>query len=225
MKSVCVWAIGTAALLLTTLSIQADSNIKATVEHIKNEDATTEFKFKTVPVPAKESAARKAKISIVDGVRDENGGEVDKVNDGKLPGNEDDPEQNFFFNAGTEGGRLAIDLGSAIDISQVNTYSWHPDTRGPQVYKLYASDGSGASFMTAPKSGTDPTKAGWTLIATVDTRSKEGQPGGQYGVSIADTKGAALGKYRYLLFDMSRTEADDEFGNTFYSEITVVEKK
>src|SRR5205085_1453687 len=29
-------------------------------------------------------------------------------------------------------------------------------------------------------------------------------------------------KYRYLLFDVSRTEADDPFGNTFYSEIDVI---
>ena len=44
-------------------------------------------------------------------------------------------------------------------------------------------------------------------------------------MSIADSTGAAIGKYRYLLFDISRTETDDDFGNTFYSEITVIEKK
>ena len=118
-----------------------------------------------------------------------------------------------------------MDLGSAIEIKEVNTYSWHPNTRGPQVYKLYASDGTAKDFNSKPKTGTDPAKAGWTLVATVDTRPKEGQGGGQYGVSIADSTGAALGKYRYLLFDISRTEADDDFGNTFYSEITVIEKK
>src|SRR5262249_8460143 len=64
-------------------------------------------------------------------------------------------------------------------------------------------------------------KAGWKLIAKIDTRPKEGTGGGQYGVSISDP-GRALGKYRYLLFDMSRTEEDDPFGNTFYSEIDVV---
>ena len=49
--------------------------------------------------------------------------------------------------------------------------------------------------------------------------------GGQYGVSVADSNGAAIGRYRYLLFDIFRTESDDAFGNTFYSEIAVVEKK
>ena len=128
------------------------------------------------------------------------------------------------FNAGTEGGRLALDLSSTINIKQVNTYSWHPNTRGPQVYKLFGSDGSGKDFSASPKKGTDPEKAGWKLIATIDTRPKTGEAGGQYGVSVADAAGA-IGKYRYLLFDMSRTEADDEFGNTFYSEIDVIEQK
>jgi hypothetical protein len=49
--------------------------------------------------------------------------------------------------------------------------------------------------------------------------------GGQYGVSTADSAGAAIGKYQYLLFDIKQTEGDDAFGNTFYSEIVVVEKK
>src|SRR5207244_5303969 len=58
----------------------------------------------------------------------------------------------------------------------------------------------------------------------VDTRTKSGDGGGQYGVSISDSDGV-LGKYRYLLFDMSRTENEDPFGNTFYSEITVIGKE
>jgi hypothetical protein len=106
----------------------------------------------------------------------------------------------------------------------VNTYSWHPDTRGPQVYKLYASDGSAAEFKADPKRSTDPEKCGWKLVAKVDTRPKEGIGGGQYGVSISDN-GGSLGKYRYLLLDTNQTESDDPFGNTFYSEIDVIEQK
>jgi hypothetical protein len=213
------------ALLFTIVpAFIARAEIKPIVEHNSGEQATGEFKFKTVPAPAKDDAAAKAKFTIVEGVKDENGGDPEKLNDGKLPSEEDQPEQNFFFNAGTEGGRLALDLGSAINIKQVNTYSWHPNTRGPQVYKLYASDGATKDFSAAPKKGTDPEKAGWKLIATVDTRPHAAEGGGQYGVSIADAAGA-LGKYRYLLFDISRTESDDEFGNTFYSEIDVVEQK
>ena len=95
-----------------------------------------------------------------------------------------------------------MDLGGALDLKQVNTYSWHPSTRGPQVYKLYASDGEADNFKAKPKRGTDPVKCGWKLIAKVDTRPKTGDGGGQYGVSISDSDGS-IGKYRYLLFAMS----------------------
>ena len=54
----------------------------------------------------------------------------------------------------------------------------------------------------------------------MDTRPKEGQPGGQYAVNISESSGAAIGKYRHLLLDVSRTD-DSPFGNTFYSEIDV----
>ena len=168
--------------------------------------ASADFKFKTVPAPAKTNAATKATFTIVDGERDENGGDLDALHDGKLPTEEDQPSENFFFNAGTDGGRLLVDLGAALELKQVNTYSWHPGTRGPQVYKLYASDGQGGDFNAKPKRGTDPLKCGWKLIAKVDTRPKTGDGGGQYGVSISDTEGT-IGKYRYLLFDMSNTES------------------
>lgn len=200
------------------------SEVKVVVNHNDNDKATGDFKFKEVPSPAKDDAATKAKFTIVDGDRDPNSGELEKVNDGKLPTEEDQPEENFFFAQQQDGGRIGIDLGKAIDVKEVNTYSWHPNTRGPQVYKLYASDGAAADFKAEPKRDTDPEKAGWKLIAKVDTRPKEGEGGGQYGVSISESNGP-LGKFRYLLFDVRETENDDPFGNTFYSEIDVVEQK
>ncbi len=62
------------------------------------------------------------------------------------------------------------------------------------------------------------------LIANVDTRVGSANDGGQYGVSITKT-GGSLGSFRYLLFVCASTESDDEWGNTFYSEIDVVAKK
>ena len=196
---------------------------KIVVDYNDTSHASADFKFKTVPAPAKTNAATKATFTIVDGERDENGGDLDALHDGKLPTEEDQPSGNFFFNAGTDGGRLFVDLGAALELTQINTYSWHPSSRGPQVYKLYASDGGAADFKAKPKRGTDPLKNGWKLIAKVDTRPKTGEGGGQFGVSISDADGT-IGKYRYLLFDMSNTETDDDFGNTFYSEIVVIDK-
>lgn len=67
------------------------------------------------------------------------------------------------------------------------------------------------------------TNAGWALIASVDTRPKDGEPGGQYVSSVADSSGA-LGRFRYLLLEVQPTSARDVFGQTFFSEIDVVER-
>lgn len=219
MKITQALVVGISTLLLSaTVSFGA---ITVVVEHNTADAATAQFKFKNIPSPSASDAATKATITIVAGEADGNSGDVSKLNDGQLPTEEDQPAENFFFNADTEGGRLQMDLGGVIAIKQVNSYSWHPNTRGPQVYKLYASDGTADGFNAKPEAGADPEKAGWKLVAKVDTRPKEGDAGGQYGVSISDSEGT-VGKYRYLLFDCSRTEADDADGNTFYSEIDVV---
>jgi len=212
-----------AALALLSSPTGALADIKIVIEHNDNEHAAAHFKFSAVPAPSGSDAATKARFTIADGERDDNGGGLGKLHDGKVPTQEDEPEENFFFNAGTEGGRILVELDRALDLKQINTYSWHPNTRGPQVYKLYASDGKAADFNARPKRGSDPAQCGWKLLARVDTRPKEGEGGGQYGVSISDPQGT-IGKYQYLLFDMVRTEADDDFGNTFYSEIDVVDQ-
>jgi hypothetical protein len=210
-----------AAPIVLIFAMACRAEIKTTADHNGNESTTLDFKFKNDPQPSRNDAATKATFTIVDGRRDRNGGNLDKLHDGEIPTEEDQPSENFFFNAGTEGGRILIDLGDVIEIKQVNTYSWHPSTRGPQLYKLYASDGKPDGFNQQPKNGTDPQTCGWKLIASVDTRPQEGAGGGQYAVSIYDSDGT-IGKYRYLLFDVSATERSDPFGNTFFSEIDVV---
>src|SRR6266550_2859772 len=167
MKSLISLTLGASVL---TFGVVARGEIKIVVDHNSNESASPAFKFKNVPTPSKNDAATNARFTILDGERDDNGGDLDKLHDGRLPTEEDEPAENFFFNAGTEGGRLRVDLGKVIEIKQINTYSWHPNTRGPQVYKLYAADGKAPGFDPAPKNGTDPQKAGWTPVASVDTR-------------------------------------------------------
>lgn len=198
--------------------LTARAEVKVTFE--RNIEGTAEFKFKNVPSPIKNDATAKAKFTVVDGASDSNGSSLRALNNGRLPQEEDDPEENFFFQQGSEGGRLKLDLGNSIDVKQLNSYSWHPNDRAPQVYKLYASDGTADGFNAAPRRGTDPATCGWKLLASVDTRPASGELGGQYGVSITDTTGA-LGKYRYFLFDVFRTETRNDFGHTFFSKINV----
>ncbi|NLH16561.1 MAG: hypothetical protein GX455_08280 [Phycisphaerae bacterium] len=201
--------------------------IRTAVVRLPSDQAVPEFKLPEnpsgkVPFPSQSDVASKAAFTLVDGTRDSNGGELRKLNDGKLPAEADQPAENFFFAAGTDGGRLTIDIGNVLEIAQVNSYSWHTGGRAPQVYTLYASDGKAADFNAAPKKGTAPDQCGWKQLAKVDTRPKTPlEFGGQYGVSVFDPKGP-LGSYRYLLFDIVRTDPADRFGNTFFSEIDVV---
>jgi len=165
---------------------------------------------------------RKATFSLVDGRRDPNGAELSALNDGLLPTEEDQPSANFFFLAGSGGGRIGVDLGAAVEIAAINSYSWHPGGRGPQVYTVYASPGSNAGFAAAPTRPTDPTTCGWVRLAKVDTRAAADSAGGQYGVSLSGANGA-LGTFRHLLFDIQPTDPSDPFGQTFFSEIDIID--
>lgn len=207
-----------AALLLSAVVARAE--VAVTIDHNDNDAAEVDFHFKNVPAPRR-SAAIDAKFSLVDGTRDPNAGSPDVLHNGDLPATDDQPEANLFF-AGA-GGRVLADLGKVIPVKEVDTYSWHTDTRAPQVYKLYGSDGSGADFQAEPKRPLDPAQAGWKLIAAVDTRATFGLKGGQYGVSVKEAAGL-VGNYRYLLFDVANTETTDPFGNTFLSEIAVLNR-
>ena len=210
----------TVFLIVTTLT--ASAAVKVTIDHNTGDAATAEFKFKKVPSPTSDNIARKAQLKIVVGRAAPNSS-LKALTDGLLPEEEDQPQTNFFFQDGSDGGRFLMDLGSAIEIAQLNTYSWHSDTRAPQVYNVFASDGSDPKFNPAPDANTDPATCGWKLIATVDTRPQQGDSGGQYGVSITDSSGS-LGKFRYLLFDSIPSEDDDPWGNTFFCEISVIAK-
>lgn len=192
--------------------------VEVTVEHQDNGQARPGFHFAKVPTPARRDAAVDAKFTLVDGRLDRGSPGLDALHDGRLPTDADQPGANCFFSR--DGGRFAIDLGSAQPIARIGTYSWHPGPRGPQVYTLYAADGAAAGFAAAPKRGSDPEQCGWRLLAKVDTRPADGDvAGGQYGVLVAAAGG--LGSFRHLLFDVAPTAAEDRSSNTFYSEIDV----
>jgi hypothetical protein len=209
------------AVAAILVACAANAGVTITVDR---STATPAFRFARVASPSKEDAAEKAKVELIAGTVDRGSAGLAALVDGKLPGTDDEPEANLFFRADSWGGRFRIDLGAVTDVAAVNTYSWHPDTRAPQVFILYASDGTDPNFNPAPGVKVDLRTCGWREVSFVDTRATEGDKGGQYGVSITDTSGS-LGRYRYLLFDVFETESDDPWGNTFYSEIDVVAKR
>jgi hypothetical protein len=193
-----------------------------TVGFNDSQSATPDFKFSNVPSPSKVDAASKAQFYLSTGEKDESSAELFSLHDGKLPASADDASGNFFFKAGSDGGRLVIDLGSLIDVKQINTYSWNSGSHAAQVYKVYGSDGRANNFSTQSITGGAPESFGWKRITKVDTRPAQGTGTGQYGVSVSDANGT-IGKYRYIMFDFSPTEKDDDQGNTYYSEIDVVD--
>ncbi|MCD6050777.1 MAG: basic secretory protein, partial [Verrucomicrobia bacterium] len=121
------YAVMMLGLLASQLAALAET--KVVVAH---DAAGAGFSFKSVPLPAKNDAATAARFTLVDGQRDRNGGELAVLQDGKVPTGEDQPAENFFFQAGTDGGRIVVDLGSVIAVKQINSYSWHAGSRGPQ---------------------------------------------------------------------------------------------
>jgi hypothetical protein len=213
----------TQLLLIYLLAPFAGAEVKVTADRNMGAEVTPQFKFEHVPSPTKNDIGAHAKLALVVGDTDDSSSALSVLTDGDLPNGEDQPSANFFFAAGTDGGRILMDLGQPTDVVAVNTYSWHQGARGPQVYNLYAADGNDPKFNPKPDEKTHPASCGWKLIATINTRPDKEEGGGQYGVSITDTTGT-LGKFRYLLFDSVPTELDDPFGNTFYSEIDVLTK-
>jgi hypothetical protein len=211
------------AFALLLLAICTQAQVRITIDHNDNKTANAEYKFQRVPSPARNDAGSKAILTLVDAQADGTSADIGALTDGLLPDAEDQPRRNFFLTSGTGGGRLRMDLGAVIGIAQINSYSWHSDSRGPQVYRVWASDGANPDFNPEPKGTVDPAKCGWKSIAIVDTRTDDAD-GGQYAVSVTDLSGS-LGKFRYLLFDLYPVEVSDNFGNTFYSEIDVVAKK
>lgn len=193
-------------------------------DHNPNSATNREFKFKNIAAPSRDDVASSAKLRLIDGELDGGSAELAALVDGRLPRNPDEPGANVYFEAGSSGGRFRMDFNEPIEILQVNTYSWHPGSRGPQLYKLYAADGSDPKLDLDPKRGVDPASCGWKFVALVSTLPDRGEDGGQYAASVSKP-GGSLGKFRYLLFDCYVTELYDNWGNTFYSEIDVIEKK
>lgn len=208
-----------AAASMWLVEASSHAEIKIAAEYSSGDSG---FAFPSVPPPTTNDAASRAQFTLVDGLRDRNGGSLDVLHDGGVPSGEDQPRANFFFAAGTAGGRLRIDLDKVISVKQVGSYSWHAAQRGPQVYQLYAADGTEDGFELAPPKGVDLETSGWKCIARVDTRPKDGDGQGQHGVAITDTAGP-IGRFRYLLFEIATTGRGGPFGNTFYSEIDVID--
>jgi hypothetical protein len=135
-----------------------------------------------------------------------------KLADGEAAANADDWQRSVWFDKHKIGdkesddGRFLVDLKKAVDVSRIQTFTWHAGYRSTQQYEVY-----GSAAATAPDAAAaDPAAAGWVKIAGVDTRSLG--EGDKHGVGIA--KEGGLGSFQHLLFVVAS-------GSAFFSEVDV----
>ncbi len=187
---------------------------------IERSESQSGYRFKSVKPPMAGDLGATGKWERVEGTIDRNSGGLGVLHDDRLPGDEDQPQANFFFRAASDGGRLRVDLGSVQALAEVSSYSWHPSVRGPQVYEVYTCDESATNLH--PARPLDPTTCGWQLLANVDTRRVLAGDGlGPIGVTISISNEDHVNA-RYLLIDIKSPDPADPFAQTFFSEFDVV---
>lgn len=177
------------------------------------------YAFDTIPTLSAVDLGQTATITQVLGAKHPASGTTSVLKNGAGASSNNAPGENYFSDAGQapNGARLLIDLGLAYPIKEFNSYSWHTGPRTPQVYSLY-----GANALGSPATPGAPGLAGYTLIASVDTRPISGFPNGQLGVSVYNNvPNTGIGNYRYLLLDLDTNVGGD--GGTFFSELDIVQ--
>jgi hypothetical protein len=210
------------AVLCSTVSAQP-----SVVDHadvlIESSPDSIAFQLPGIPPPAVNDAAADAEWKLVAGRSDANSGPLNVLNDGRIPTAADQPRSNWFLAAGTTGGLILLDLKKPLPVSQIVSYSWHPGQRSAQMYAVYASGTADAPVALPESASLVPTTPGWSLIASVDTRS-QASAGGQVAARIT-LPADHTHSFRYLLFVLQATDPNDRFSHTFFSEIDVVTGK
>ena len=141
------------------------------------------FRFDNVPLPAIDDAGSKGQWKVVAGQGDANSGSMECLFDGRVPTSADRPSENFFFAAGTQNGLIAMDLEQVTDVEEIVSYSWHTDSRAPQVFSVYAATGEEPGFAFPMSVDEISNASGWKKIASVNTHQAN-QKGGQHAVRI-----------------------------------------
>jgi hypothetical protein len=205
---------------------------------VERGDETHAFQFATIEPPSAEDYADarqdRSRIRVARGsllLRNIFGSApIEVLIDGRGQPQADAPRDSVFF-ADDSVGTLVLDLGRAIPVDKVNTYTWHQNgavpvnrLRAVQKFTLYGFAGE-----TEPPLDETSGEAGWVRIARVDSDAffeveRPVERPAQQGCSITAARGN-LGTYRYLRFDVQPTLSDIHARNkphhAFYGEIDV----
>jgi len=186
------------------------------------------FIFPTIQPPSHndyaDASRGNAKVIVGKGIlRKQSNWEVNPLSllDGKGQSEPDSPQESVFLEKDNKGkfGNLLIDLGKAINIDKINSYSWHQhqlikkaNNRATQKFTIYGLGNEELPDLSIPLSNT-----GWKRIARVnsdsffDVKDYIDRPA-QQACSIFASKGK-IGYFRYLLIEVH--------GPTFFGEIDV----
>jgi hypothetical protein len=207
---------------------------------IESGSGTPDFKFPTIEPPSNRDYAglsqHHATIRIAEGALSIDSGRAERLLDGAGQSKADSPGESCFF-GNNQKGRIVLDLGKAVRVRKVNTYSWHKyeqvpsehdryDVRATQRYNLFGYAGS-----SPPPTEGDPAAHGWTLISRVNTDDFFSVPPlrnrpEQQAVSITAAEGD-VGCYQFLLWDVRPTHVNafpphgETDQNTFFGEFDV----
>lgn len=130
------------------------------------------------------------------------------LNDGEVSRNEDDLSRNVWYDGQ---GRFSVDLLKPLQISQINTFSWHRFERAPQYFTVW---GSNQPKLPATDFDVAEEASGWEYVGIVN--SHQLGHGGVHASSLRRVGGGNLGPYRYLLWI-----AENNVRGTFFTEIDV----
>ena len=202
---------------------------------IEQGGGTAAFRFPTIEPPSDRDFADRsqgfATMQVVRGglflTAPVPSGPPDLLLDGRGQTTPDSPAESVFFGP-NDSGALRLDLGRAITISRINTYSWHQSkavenrVRAVQKFTLFGFAGDDPPMFEGA-----PAEAGWVPIARVDSDDffRVMQPidrPAQQACSITGARGT-VGRYRYLLWAVEPTHSVTKpvLDNTFYAEFDV----
>lgn len=227
-------------LLRTGDLLLVEPGASRVVVRIERGDSTPAFHFPSIEPPSREdfvdqqqgrarATVAKGSLLVHRSVPLASSGPVEALLDGRGQSGQDAPRESVYFDNKSEGGMILLDLGSAMSVTKVNTYSWHQNQakidnrlRAQQQYVLYGFAGD------VPPSTDEPLEAaGWSRIARVNTDEFFGvatrldRPA-QQACSITSAAGS-LGRFRYLLWDVKPSRLPDFkiLNHTFYGEFDV----
>lgn len=217
--------VATPRRLKAGVALYVEPGRRKIVTLIEAGDGTAAFRFPSIPPPSREDhadqASGNATVRVMHGElqgEPKQGGPVTALIDGVGQSKQDSPRESVFFRS-RSGGVVLMDLGRAISISRINTYSWHQHEvieehreRARQRYVLYGFEGDEPPDPELPPEG-----SGWTRIARVNSdrffrvNARLDRPA-QQACSISAAQGD-VGRFRYLLWEL--------MPNTFYGEFDV----